>query len=97
MAGPVYHYQEGLPSKRKFPVEFDKALFIYDWERSWIKIVRLDGDGRLLSIQPFIKDIKIKRPISLSFGPDGALYLVEWGTAWSNNKDAQVVRIEPAL
>ena len=50
--------------------------------------------GRLDGIQPFLPNLKIKRPISMSFGPDGALYLIEWGTAWYNNKDAQVARIE---
>jgi hypothetical protein len=30
----------------------------------------------------------------MAFGPDGALCLIEWGSAWYNNKDAQVVRIE---
>jgi cytochrome c len=38
--------------------------------------------------------MRFKRPISMSFGPDGALYLIEWGTAWFNNKDSQIVRIE---
>jgi cytochrome c len=38
--------------------------------------------------------MKFKRPISMSFGPDGALYLIDWGSAWYNNQDAQVVRIE---
>ncbi len=65
-----------------------------EWERSWIRTVRLSPEGRLEKIDPFLPRMKIKRPISMSFGPDGALYLIEWGSAWYNNKDAQVVRIE---
>lgn len=94
MAGPVYHFDAKLDSPRKFPPEFDNALFIFEWERGWIRTVRLTADGRLEKIQPFLPEIKFKRPISMSFGPDGALYLIEWGTAWYNNKDAQVVRID---
>ena len=94
MAGPVYHFDAKLNSTRKFPVEFDNLLFIFEWERSWIRTVQLSAEGRLEKIEPFLSQLKIKRPISMAFGPDGALYLIEWGSAWSNNKDAQVVRIE---
>ena len=94
MAGPVYHFDAKLNSTRKFPVEFDNLLFIFEWERSWIRTVRLSSEGRLEKIEDYLPQLKIKRPISMSFGPDGALYLIEWGSAWSNNKDAHVVRIE---
>lgn len=94
MAGPVYHFDSTLTSMRKFPAEFDNALFLYEWERNWIRTARLDPTGRLEAIQPFLAEWKFKRPISMSFGPDGALYLIEWGSAWYNNKDSQVVRIE---
>ncbi|MSU35297.1 MAG: glycosyl hydrolase [Pedosphaera sp.] len=95
MAGPVYHFNAQLKSSRKFPVEFDKALFLFEWERNWIRTARLDADGRLKAIQPFVPELPIRRPISMSFGPEGALYVIEWGTAWYNNKDSQVIRIEP--
>jgi hypothetical protein len=26
-------------------------------------------------------------------GPDGALYLIEWGSRWSDNTDAALVRV----
>ena len=94
MAGPRYHFDAKLISTRKLPAEFDNALFIFEWERSWIHTVRLDAEGRLERIQPFLPQLKFRRPISMSFGPDGALYLIEWGSAWYNNKDAQVIRID---
>jgi cytochrome c len=94
MAGPIYHYDSGLRSERKFPVEFDGLLCIFEWERSWINLVRLGQTGELQEILPFLADVKLKRPISMSFGPDGALYLIEWGTAWYNNKDSQLSRVE---
>ncbi|HEY6227722.1 MAG TPA: PQQ-dependent sugar dehydrogenase [Verrucomicrobiae bacterium] len=94
MAGPVYHFDEKLDSPRKFPKEFDGALFIFDWERSWIGEARLDEEGRLKTLKTFAPEIKVKRPISMAFGPDGAMYVIQWGTAWYNNKDAELVRIE---
>jgi cytochrome c len=95
MAGPIYHFDSRLKSSRKFPVEYDGALFIFDWERSWIKEVLLDKGGQLKQIRPFLPQMTFKRPISMSFAPDGALYVIEWGSAWYNNKDSQLVRIEP--
>lgn len=94
MAGPVYHYDETLRSERKFPREFDRALWVFEWERSWIRVVHLSPEGRLQRIEPFAPEIRVKRPISMSFGPDGALYLIEWGSAWYHNTDAQLVRID---
>ncbi len=94
MAGPVYHFDPASNSKRKFPAEFDRLLFIFEWERGWINLIRLTETGELQEIVPFLPDMKFRRPISMNFGPDGALYLIEWGTAWYNNKDAQLVRLE---
>lgn len=94
MAGPIYHYHPELRSDRKFPAELDGRLWVFEWERSWIRTVKLSADGRLEAIHPFAPEITVKRPISMSFGPDGALYVVEWGSAWYNNTDAQLVRID---
>lgn len=96
MAGPVYHYDPALKSDLKLPERFDKALFVFDWERGWIREVRLDVNGKLLKINPFLPERKFKRPISMEFGPDGALYVVEWGSNWSNNKDSALIRIQAA-
>lgn len=96
MAGPVYHFDRDLESSRKFPAQYDGSWFIFEWERSWIAELRLSGGGQLENVRLFAPEIKIKRPISMAFGPDGALYLIEWGSAWYNNKDSQLARIEPA-
>ncbi|HAM73909.1 MAG TPA: glycosyl hydrolase [Verrucomicrobiales bacterium] len=95
MAGPIYHYEPELASARKFPREFDGRLFLFEWERGWIKTAQLSKEGHLERLDPFLPDLTFKRPISMSFGPDGALYLIEWGTAWYNNTDAQIVRVQP--
>jgi cytochrome c len=94
MAGPVYRFDAELKSVRKFPAECDGALFIFDWERSWIGEARLDSEGRLQKLRTFAPEIKVKRPISMAFGPDGAMYAIQWGSAWYNNKDSELVRIE---
>jgi glucose/arabinose dehydrogenase/PKD repeat protein len=78
-----------------FPEYYDNTLFVAEWTRNWIKEIRLDDDGNLLRINPFLESLSLNRPIDLHFGPDGALYVIEWGTGFNGgNPDARVLRIE---
>ena len=101
MAGPVYYFDPELKSKSKLPAEFDHTLFIYEWSRNWIIAVHLDEDDRIarnsdgtLRMERFCPKMTFNRPMDLDLGRDGCLYLIENGTAWANNTDTQIVRIE---
>ena len=96
MAGPVYYFDPKLKSPHKLPAEFDSTLFIYEWTRNWIMAVKLDPDGKVLKIEPFLKGMTFKRPMDMELGPDGCLYMIEFGTNWGNNVDSKIVRIEYA-
>ncbi|MBM3903343.1 MAG: PQQ-dependent sugar dehydrogenase [Verrucomicrobia bacterium] len=96
MAGPVYHYDESLKSPNKLPKEFDRTLFIYEWTRDWIIAVKLDENNQIAQMQRFMPGTKFKRPMDLELGPDGCLYLIEFGTNWGDNKDSKIVRLEYA-
>ncbi len=96
LAGPVYRYNEDLKSSRKLPKEYDGTLFIYDWSRNWIIAVKLTPNGQIKLMERFCPGMTFKRPIDLELGPDGCLYVIEWGTAWGKNKDNQIARIEYA-
>lgn len=93
-AGPVYRFDPALASPRKLPAAYDGCFFIYEWERNWIVAIKLDATGKAARMDRFAPEIKLKRPIELELGPDGALYAIEFGTAWENNKDSQIIRIE---
>ncbi len=93
-AGPVYHFDSSLASDRKFPEGLDKVLFIYEWSRHWVKMVHLDDDYQVAGIEPFMPDYKFARPIDMDFGPDGTLYMLEYGETWGVNKDARLIRID---
>jgi cytochrome c len=93
-AGPVYHFSENLKSPRKLPREFDNTFFFYEWARNALFAVKLDKEGNTSSIRPFLSHLKFKRPVDMELGPDGCLYLIEFGTNWEGNKDSQVVRLE---
>jgi cytochrome c len=62
--------------------------------RNWIKVVRLKENGTLEKIEEFMPSTSFRKPISLKFGPDGALYVLEFGTLWGGNKDSRLVRVE---
>lgn len=94
MAGPVYHFDPNLKSPRKLPRELDRTLFIYEWTRDWIIAVKLDEQNQIAKMQRFMPNTKFKRPMDLELGPDGCLYLIEFGTNWGDNKDSKIVRLE---
>ncbi|MFO0870342.1 MAG: carbohydrate-binding protein [Pirellulales bacterium] len=51
-------------------------------------------DHRVARIEPFWPEQPLSRPIDLEFGPEGALYLLEYGETWGVNANARLVRID---
>ncbi|WP_167355620.1 ThuA domain-containing protein [Streptomyces atriruber] len=97
MSGPVYHYDAKNPSKTKFPAYFEGANFFYEWARDSVKEIRFDKDGRLLKINDFLKSAKFAKPMDMTFGPDGSLYVLEWGSEFGGgNNDSGLYRIDYA-
>ncbi|MCD2443240.1 ThuA domain-containing protein [Agromyces sp. SYSU K20354] len=95
MAGPVYQYDEALESDRKWPKYFDGTPLFYEWGRNYIKEFQLDGDGRLKAINPVLNNLQFLSPLDLQFGPDGALYLLEWGGGFGrDNPNSGLYRID---
>ncbi|MEQ9442376.1 MAG: PQQ-dependent sugar dehydrogenase [Cyclobacteriaceae bacterium] len=94
MAGEVYRFHHYANTVGKFPVYYDNCLFIYEWMRNWIKVARLDEDGELVELEDFMPETNFEKPMDMQFGPDGSLYVLEYGSAWySDNSDAKLSRI----
>jgi cytochrome c len=94
IAGPFFYAADQPESSRSFPAYFDGALFIADWMRNWIKVVRISKEGKLEKIENFMPATLFQKPISLKFGPDNALYVLEFGSLWGGNTDSKLVRVE---
>jgi hypothetical protein len=95
MGGPVYHFDAASTSSRKLPRYYDKTVFIYEWSRNWISEVKLDDNGGILKINSFLPSFTFRRPMEMEIGPDGAIYMIEWGSSFGGgNTDAQVIRID---
>lgn len=95
MAGPVYRSEMYADNPRKFPDYYDGKLFIYDWVRNWIIAVSFDKQHQYKEMEPFMPSAEFSRPMDMEFGPDGAMYLLEYGkSGYAQNPDARLVRIE---
>jgi len=95
MGGPRYHFDPSLDSDRKFPAYYDNKWFIAEWNNGWIKTANLASDGSMTKVDPFALGTGYKRPMDLDFGPDGALYVIEWGSGFGgDNADSGVYRID---
>ena len=94
MAGPVY-YTEFYPAATRYPDYYNGKLFIYDWIRGWIKVVTLQPNGDFEQMESFMPHMPLHNCIDMEAGPDGRLYLLEYGTGWfQKNPDAGLSRID---
>lgn len=95
MAGPVYYSENYEGVETAFPDYFDGKLLIYDWMRNWMFLVSMNQAGDIMDIEPFMPNVKFNNIMDMQYGPDGKLYMLEYGTAWfKQNIDARLVRID---
>ena len=95
MGGPRYHFDPTLDSDRKFPAYYDNKWFIGEWNNGWIKTADLDASGNITKVSPFALGTGYLRPMDIKFGPDGALYVIEWGSGFGgDNADSGIYRID---
>ncbi|MFD3923378.1 PQQ-dependent sugar dehydrogenase [Streptomyces sp. NPDC058595] len=83
MGGPVYNYDAGLDSAVKFPESLDGRFFAGEYGRKWIKAIEVEADGSPGVIENF--PWTGTQVMDQAFGPDGALYVLDYGTG-SNNQ-----------
>ena len=94
MAGPVY-YSDMYPKETAYPTYYDGKLFIYDWIRGWIKVVTMKQNGDFDKMEPFMASTKFNALMDMEVGPDGKIYILEYGNGWfSKNADAGLFRID---
>ncbi|RCG26505.1 PKD domain-containing protein [Sphaerisporangium album] len=83
MGGPVYRYNASLNSAVKFPQSLDGRYFAGEYGRRWIKAIQVNADGTPGDIGAF--PWTGTQVMDMAFGPDGALYVLDYGTG-SNNQ-----------
>jgi PKD repeat protein len=96
MGGPFYDYDPTLVSDVKFPEYFDGKPFFYEWSKNRIYSMTLDDAGtRLEKIYRFLPAESFMSPQDMKFGPDGALYTLEWGGGFGrDNPNSGIYRVD---
>ncbi|GAA2459834.1 ThuA domain-containing protein [Streptomyces lavendulocolor] len=95
MGGPVYRYDAANPSPVKFPESFDGDFFAGEFGRRWIKRIEHGPDGTVQAVSPV--PWTGTQVMDMAFGPDGALYVLDYGTAWfGGDENSGLYRIENA-
>ena len=60
---------------------------------SFTDAVILRNDGKALEGPDEVGRFQIQRPVDAQFGPDGCLYLLDYGRTWGPNEDSQLIKI----
>lgn len=97
IGGKVYRQsQNTLAKDTAFPAHFEGSYFMAEMSRGWIKEVRMDEDGTITSVNDFMSGFTA--PGEIEFGPDGSMYVVEYGTGFFSGSPAtKIVRIDYAV
>ena len=93
--GARYYFDEDNPSETKFPKFYDGQWFIGEWNNDWIKTTTLNNQGLATGVACFAICQGYISPMDVEFGPDGSMYVVEWGQGFNeNNPDSGVYRVD---
>ena len=87
----VVYNQEGRPNS--FPAWFDRVLINHDWMRCQLKLIKLDEQNRLESIQDFLPRLGLMHPSDMCQDAQGNLYVLDYGGEWLHNKNGRLFKI----
>jgi cytochrome c len=101
MGGPAYDFLPGSRSETKWPRVFEGHPLFYEWTRDYFKVFELNrpNGNRLTDIHNLFpggpNGIIQDNPMDAEFGPDGALYTLEYGDGFFlETPEAQLSRID---
>jgi cytochrome c len=96
MAGEFYNFKAAAAGSNRFPEYYHNGLFVFDWMRNWVKVLRYDANENYVRTEDFLPVTgDFRRPIDLAFGQDGVMYMLEYGSVYGiDNTDARLVKLE---
>lgn len=94
--GPVFRKADfANDAPFTFPAYYEGKWLIVDFMRGWIYAVSMDENGDMTGMERFLPGQTFSSAIDMDFGPDGALYILEYGSAWfRGNANSRIVKIE---
>ena len=85
-----------FPLRRgRWPDFYEGKWIIGDFVRNWILVATLNDDRtKVTSLERLVPEEEFSSLMDLEFGPNGDLYVLEYGTQWSsNNADARLSKV----
>ncbi len=80
---------------RPFPAYFEGKWLAADLARGWIMSIGMDENGDYKSMERLFDGYNPAEIIDMKFGPEGDLYVLEYGSRWfRDSDDDKLVRIE---
>ncbi|MFD2024361.1 ThuA domain-containing protein [Promicromonospora aerolata] len=101
MGGPFYDFDPELESDTKFPEYYEGKAFFYEWSRNQVFTIEptdpeaAPGAPDVEKVNRFLPDEDFRAPIDAKFGPDGAMYVLDWGGGFGrDNPDSGLHRVD---
>ncbi|HKP96870.1 MAG TPA: PQQ-dependent sugar dehydrogenase [Fibrobacteria bacterium] len=98
IAGPIYEYDWRSASKSKFPPHLDQSLLSLDFARNQMWLHTLDTVAVKVKQNTRIDrslfpDLRLFGPLQAKYGPDGALYVLNYGSSYYRGQNSGISRI----
>lgn len=90
--GPMFRTSE-THGPTALPAYYDGKWFIGEWSSGRILVVSFDDEGNFQEIEPFYP-VDLYRPHDIEIGPNGHLYVLDYGRSWSGLDNPAVYRID---
>ncbi|AWV97369.1 PQQ-dependent sugar dehydrogenase [Arcticibacterium luteifluviistationis] len=93
--GPVYRQADFKDAARPWPAYYEGKWLITEFMRGWIIAVTMDENGDYVSMEKVLPEKNFSGAMDMDFGPNGDLYVLEYGTAWfKGNDNSRLVKLE---
>jgi glucose/arabinose dehydrogenase/type 1 glutamine amidotransferase/PKD repeat protein len=95
-AGGAYRFDPGADPSRRWPAYWDGKAVLGDWNDGRLFSIQLDEPGGgVVDVSRILPNMSFIRIHDLTWGPDGALYVIDWGTGFGGgNADSGIYRID---
>jgi glucose/arabinose dehydrogenase len=104
MGGPALEFDRNISSPFRWPRAFNGQPIFYEWTRDYAKVFELNrpNGNQLADIHHLFggaasqnPNVVLDNPMDMEFGPDNALYTLEYGTGYfAELPAAQLARID---
>ncbi len=94
-SGPVYHYTDNSPSKKRLPKAWDKRWFAMEMNRDSYYVATFNSGGYINTYERIWTNLVTENPMDMAVSPRGDLYILVYGTTWrAHNSNSGIYKVE---